>query len=533
VLLLSLGIGQSAMAGPQEFPDYLPDQYRKLFVHFADERSVKERLLNAAGLSSAEYGRGFALIAGISRYPLMKGWAGKLDAAAEDVRKLTSYLQTYEKIDEIVVLRDADVTESNLSFFLQQYFPRRLREFPKSRLLFAYSGHGTTQGDRGYILTSSAKDLTDTFNSIPMGTLRAMFQQDVDAGHQVLALINACYSGDFIKRSFGEVQFVPKHSGAHAIVAGGSNELTWHDGSVGSGSIFFEKFFAALDGRAGRAGIVTVDELAAYLKREVQIATDQRQNPIPGDLSRDGSLGGFFFFNRLPLIDKQMLPKWDTAAGKPFGARTPDSTGEKAISLAAAKSQVQLILRNNASTVERLSGTAEWFLDAKPKGIVGTEIRAEAQFSSAEFGLELASSDGNILELTLKPMSTRSRTFKRLDKVEVSRDGTSFSLVEGGVAPGPPPLLSGQPDKRGLNRQEYFSREEHLLGKCRWLRFYLKFDDETEGEFTIECQPASKIIDQALTLWALVPDLSFDSTLHFPEEGIFEKKPASVLKKKR
>jgi tetratricopeptide (TPR) repeat protein len=309
----------------QSFPDYLPPQYRPFFKQFVDQRSLPERMLNVTGLSSGEYGRGFALIAGVSKYPRMAGPNGNLVAAAEDIRKLQNYLKTYEKIDEIVVLTDAEVTPENLYYFLVTYFPRRLKDFPKSRFLFAYSGHGTTQNDKGYLLTSDAVSLNDTFHAIPMTTVRANFQQVIDAGHHVLALINACYSGEFIKRSFGGDQhFIPRYPGAHAITAGGTRELTWHDGSVGTGSVFFEKFFAALDGRAGRDGIVTIDDLAAYLRREVQITTEQNQNPLPGDLSRDGSLGGFFFFNRLPLVEAKVLPGWDTRRGVPFGEPLPD-----------------------------------------------------------------------------------------------------------------------------------------------------------------------------------------------------------------
>jgi hypothetical protein len=253
----------------------------------------------------------------------MTGSAAILEPAAEDVRKLVHYLREYEEIDEIVVLLDTEDTEQNLGFFLERYFPRRLKEFPKSRFLFAYSGHGTTQNESGYLLTTAARNFDDTFNSIPMTTLRAMFQQVVDSGYHVLALINACFRGDFLRRSFGDRHFIPKSPGAHAITAGGTKELTWHDRSVGTGSVFFEKLYAALDGRAGRDGIVTVDELIAYLKREVQLSTDQQQNPLSGDLSRNGSLGGFFFFNRLPLVESGILPPWDASKGVPYSTRFP------------------------------------------------------------------------------------------------------------------------------------------------------------------------------------------------------------------
>ncbi len=350
VSALLLFAGQFARAADR-FPDYVSTQYQRYFARFVDDRTLPEQMLNAVHMTSREYGRGFALIAGISKYPSIGGAAGDLAPAGEDVRKLVNYLTTYEKFDEIVVLKDADVTEANLSFFLQRYFPRRLQQFPHSRFLFAYSGHGATVNGKGYILTAEAHDFTDTFNSIPMATLRAMFQQVVDSGFHVLALINACYSGDFLKRSFGDARFIPKYPGAHAITAGGSNERTWHDPTVGSGSVFFEKLYPALDGRIGRDGIVTVDDLAAYLRREVQISTEQQQNPLPGDLSRDGSLGGFFFFNRRPLVEKSVLPAWDTARGLPFGfdALGVDSsvTGPAGDGLQAArKSQAYSLLIN-------------------------------------------------------------------------------------------------------------------------------------------------------------------------------------------
>jgi hypothetical protein len=123
-----------------------------------------------------------------------------------------------------------------------------------------------------------------------------------------------------IKRPFGATHFIPKNPGAHAIPAGGTKELTWHDPKVGTGSVFFEKVFAALDGRASSDGIVTVDDLVAYLRREVRISTDQQQNPLSGDLSLHGSLGGFFFFNRRPLIEARVLPTWEVNRGTPYGS---------------------------------------------------------------------------------------------------------------------------------------------------------------------------------------------------------------------
>jgi hypothetical protein len=317
-----LSVSNTGFAGIED----VPAAYRGYFVRFVDHRSLSERLLNLAGLASSDVGRSFALIAGVSRYRIA-GSGADLRPAAEDVRKLVNYITTYDSFDEIVVLTDDNVTESNLSYFLEKYFPRRLRQFPKSRFLLAYSGHGmTTEDNKGYLLMSTATNFADFDNAISMVTLRAMFQEVVDAGHHVLALINACYSGAFIRRSFASAQIIPKLPGAHVIVAGGAGENTWQDDRIGSGSIFFEKVLAALDGRtqvigreSGGDGIVTVDELATYLRREIQAFTDQRQNPIPADLSKDGSRGSFFFWNRRREIEARLAPEWDDARGVPFG----------------------------------------------------------------------------------------------------------------------------------------------------------------------------------------------------------------------
>jgi hypothetical protein len=183
--------GQAAAA--DKYPDFLPSQYQRYFARFVDNRTLTETMLNrVVGITAKEYGRTFALIAGISKYPNMSGAGSDLAPAAEDVRKLVNYLTTYEKFDEIVVLKDNDVTEANLIYLLEKYFPRRLNQFPYSRFLFAYSGHGTTVDNKGYILTADARNFGDTYNSIPMATLRVMFQEVVDSGFHVLALINAC-----------------------------------------------------------------------------------------------------------------------------------------------------------------------------------------------------------------------------------------------------------------------------------------------------------------------------------------------------
>jgi caspase domain-containing protein len=317
-IAVAVFITPTALSG--RVPDSVPSQYTRFFKRATDTRSLPERMLNLAGFTGQTYGRSFALVVGISRYPNISGDDGNLAPAREDVRKATEYLRTYEHFDEIVVLEDNDVTIGNLAYFLEIYFPSRLRAFPRSRFLFVYSGHGMTEKTKGYLLTSSARSVTDRDNVIGMATLRAMFQEVVDSGYHVLALINACYSGAFFRKPFGPAaDYVPKNPGAHAITAGGTSEKTWHQGDLGSGSVFFEMFFAALNGRASTGTVITVSELTAYLQRHISSFTDQKQNPLGSDLSPFSSTGGFFFYNRAPLVANGTVPAWNPSNAKAFG----------------------------------------------------------------------------------------------------------------------------------------------------------------------------------------------------------------------
>ena len=312
-LLVLAGLS-SASTASAEVPDWVPPQYVKFFYRNVDERGAWEKALDYVNLSVDDTGRSFALIAGISKYPNMSGRAGDLWPARLDVEKMASYLAGEpESFNEIVVLLDEDMTPENLRFFLTRYFPQRLAESPRSRFLFAYSGHGmTNENDRGYLLTSEARSLDDWFNGISFAELHAQFQDIVDRGHQVLVLINACYGVDFHRGlAFGgendpPIAPKPTREGAHAITAGGSGEVSWHDpnfpDSIGpKGSIFFEAVLAALDGRADKLpedGIVSVAELQAYLHGTVSRFTEENQNPTASDMKAATSPGGFFFLDR-------------------------------------------------------------------------------------------------------------------------------------------------------------------------------------------------------------------------------------------
>jgi hypothetical protein len=111
--------------------------------------------------------------------------------------------------------------------------------------------------------------------------------------------------------------------------------LTWHDPKLGRGSVFFEKLLAGLGGQADTFpifpdghrgdGIITVDEIATYLREEVSLSTNQEQIPIPADLALNRSLGGFFFLNRQKMVANGLAPAWNPNRSTPFGARVEET----------------------------------------------------------------------------------------------------------------------------------------------------------------------------------------------------------------
>ncbi|HUQ95825.1 MAG TPA: hypothetical protein VM120_29375, partial [Bryobacteraceae bacterium] len=341
-------------------------EYKRFFMHYEDRRSMPEKALNLVGLTSLEVGRSFALIAGVTRYPSLPSIERELRPAEADLQHLQTYLKDQEFFDEIVVLKNADMTYNNLRYFLEVYFPERLKQSPRSRFLFGYSGHGITEGSAGYLLTSAADSMQDKRNSINLDSIRVLVDSTVDAGHQILVLINACYSGAFLRRSFGSNTYVPKYPGAHAITAGGAKEQSWHDPRLGEGSVFFEKLFAGLDGQADIApvnpggtrgdGVVTVDELATYLKQEISISSDQHQNPMAGDISKNGSLGGFFFLNRQRQVTQGIVKHWNAKKLKPLGLNQLAESPRAAVLVNVLPSQHSQLMKDgrNEEFVARL-----------------------------------------------------------------------------------------------------------------------------------------------------------------------------------
>lgn len=302
----ALGLGLFLFIGlaPQWIVSAAPEPEDTLFSHFVDQRTVPQGAFVHTELTSHDLGRSFALLVGVDTYPGLAVEHRRLTAAARDLFELAHYLRHHEFFDEVVVLQNDDVTEDNLKYFLQVYYPERLQQHPRSRFLFTYSGHGFRQGERCYLLQSGAESLTDKAHAVSADVLMARYRDVIGPAFRSLALINGCHLEGGSSREGTAARWTREDPGHHIITAEGSMDAAWQSDLVGPGSRFYETLLDGIFGIEDHPstadtngdGLVDINELKTFLRRSVRFEGQPDFEPRSAALSRSGDRGGFFFF---------------------------------------------------------------------------------------------------------------------------------------------------------------------------------------------------------------------------------------------
>lgn len=243
------------------------------------------------------FGKSYALIVGINEY-ISDDWPD-LSYATRDAEGIAAFSEG-QGFDEVVLLLDEQATRSEIAYYLQDYFPERLRE--ADRLFFFFAGHGHTDSRGGtafgYIVPTDGTGRTSSY--ISMQEIRGYSQRLGGARHQ-LFIFDSCYGGLVGTRGTAAVsssipQYMERITSRPArqyITAGGAGEAVLDGGPEGH-SYFtsyllegVQKGYADLNGDS----IITFSELSAFL---VPRATNEYQTPTHGDLPGHG-LGEFVF----------------------------------------------------------------------------------------------------------------------------------------------------------------------------------------------------------------------------------------------
>ena len=225
------------------------------------------------GLADGEqlYGGSHAVVIGINTYTHLP----QLQAAVADATAVAMELERRGFAVRPPLL-DGSATRAEIARLLGDVLPREVG--PQDRVVVFFSGHGATTGwDRhalGYLMPVDGQRNSPRATGISMSELQRWL-----AGYKakhVLFVADACYSGLALStKSAGLTVGLPEYLRRAvaapvrlALVAGGKGEQASEDGGQGLLTRFF---LEAIQGPADRDadGVVTSDELAAYVKPQV------------------------------------------------------------------------------------------------------------------------------------------------------------------------------------------------------------------------------------------------------------------------
>ena len=312
----------------------LSQDYSHLSRHCRPENNYEQIFRVVFGEDSKP--RQIAVVAGVSEYPNLPESDRKLEPSANDIEMLTDALQNKLEFDEIIVLENQYFNSNNLEYIFKVYLPSQFEKHKKSRVLFAFSGHGDDFKDSGYLFLPKTKTITinsyeDTQDAIDLDSIKVILKPTIATSHQFLALINSCNGGHFLSENVTFGSKTLEEAGVHAITAGRKGENVYAR-SREEGSIFFELIVSALldeelkldDGtELGNAarddGILTAYELATFVKSGVNRMHDYKVSPQIGRLTRNHLEGEFFFITNFEKSKKALESSYPEQFKKVFG----------------------------------------------------------------------------------------------------------------------------------------------------------------------------------------------------------------------
>lgn len=294
--------------------------------------------------------RSYALVVGIANY---KNLAAKdqLQFSERDAESIYSILISPEggnfHAENVHRLVGQRATLAGLRKELEEWLPSVAT--PDDRVLIYFAGHGFVYSGKAYLAPYDIDPQNIAGSGYPMETLGGVIGNKIKARWKVL-LTDACHSGAIMPggtpegdRAAVSRSLLDLNRSLFSLTASRDRERSYESADWGGGhGIFTYYVVKGLEGAADVSGdgIVTADELAEYVHRNVREATSSNQNPT----SERGS------------FDPNMLLAYIPSGAKP-GAPPPPLDGA-------------LVFETNMDGVEV-------FVDGKSAGVVnkGTPLR--------------------------------------------------------------------------------------------------------------------------------------------------------------
>jgi GH25 family lysozyme M1 (1,4-beta-N-acetylmuramidase) len=303
-------------------------QYKK------DSHDTDKRILTELGEDGDQKIRSIALVITVDDYPQLND---SLPPVIRDRDNLIKFLDGDQDFDEVILLKNKDVTKANIDYFLQNYLPARALEY-KVRLLVAYSGHGVPKGatTESSLLLAGASDMVDPQYLYDLPTLKTRLLKLSELNFHMLVLVNACFGGDIFKIPgiSGTNPDVTDKRGSFIVTAGRPDIAVASLGGPNDGSIFFDNLIHGVE--SGQAdldynrlvsqsgelyqygGLVRLGPLNTYMTTEAKIMTNRHipthDGPLVVDAPWSGPIastvedsgGGFFFLAPIRVVSNDL-----------------------------------------------------------------------------------------------------------------------------------------------------------------------------------------------------------------------------------
>lgn len=318
-----------------------PPQRQQRDLRYEDEKPAEP-----AKPVSAAVPRSYALIIGIARYQNLPAEA-QLKYSERDAEAIYSILISPEggnfRAENVHKLVGPRATLANVKKEIEQWLPSVTKD--DDRVLIYFAGHGFVYDGAGYLAPFDFDSNRIKQTGYPMDELGRIFGSVIKGKWKVL-LTDSCHSGAITPAedaAYMNKRLLDLSKSLFSLTASRDRERSFESPDWGGGhGIFTYYVVKGLEGMADENGdgVVTADELAEYVRRNVREATGGQQNPT----SDRGS------------FDAQMLLAYLPSGVKP-GAPPPPKSGA-------------LIIESNMDGVEV-------FLNGNSVGVVnkGTPLR--------------------------------------------------------------------------------------------------------------------------------------------------------------
>jgi uncharacterized caspase-like protein len=257
------------------------------------ENLSASRTLNVTRI--ADRGKIWAVVVGISQYKAVL----PLRYADKDALAFYDYLTQHIGVpkEQITLMVNEHATLTALKRTLGTDLKRKAGE--KDTVIVYYAGHGAPEADSSagdddglekYIVPYDAdpRDLYTT--ALPMREIETIFQRLTP--ERIIFISDSCYSGATAGRTFATaarraivsenfLTRLSKGKGRIVLSASKASEVSEEREDLGHG-VFTYYLLEGLKGKADadKDGIVTVDEVYAYVSKKVPEITGQNQHPV-------------------------------------------------------------------------------------------------------------------------------------------------------------------------------------------------------------------------------------------------------------